>query len=150
MDRSVVGGCLLFVGVFLLIALLATPAKEGFVFNLAMSLLVSGPPILLGSWLIRNFLKAKRETKAALEATQEKEVLLLAERKGGMLTVSQVVAETSLDATHAEVVLQQLAAHGCATIRTSDSGLQVVYEFFDMLPKDQPEQVRILPDRLKE
>lgn len=156
MDRSITGGCLLFVGFFLLIAFLATPGKESFLFNLALSLLLSGPPMLLGSWLLRNFFKAKREAEKAAETAREKEVLLLAERKGGSLSVSQVVAETTLDAAQAERTLQQLVAHGCANIRASETGLQVVYEFYDLLSPREKEPHKesapnsAFPERLKE
>lgn len=156
MDRSITGGCLVFVGFFLFIAFMATPGKESLLFNFAMSVLLSGPPMLLGGWLLRNYFKSKAEAKKTAETAHEKEVLLLAGRKGGSLSVSQVVAETTLDAAQAETTLQQLVAHGCANVRASESGLQVVYDFYDFLSPGEKEPHKesapssAFPDRLKE
>lgn len=140
MDRSISGGCLLLVGLFLMTLLLVTPSKEGFLFNFVMSVFVSSPFMLIGGWLLRRHFKAKGEAAKAAQAAREKEILLLAERNGGSLTVSHVVTHTSLDAEQAEMVLQQLVAHGCASIRSSETGMQVLYEFSEFLHSNPLEQ----------
>lgn len=140
MDRSISGGCLLLVGIFLLTLLLVTPSKEGFLFNFVMSVFVSSPFMLIGGWLLRRHFKAKGEAAKAAQAAREKEILILAERNGGNLTISHVVTHTSMDAEQAETVLQQLVAHGCASIRSSETGMQVLYEFSEFLQTNSQQQ----------
>ena len=59
------------------------------------------------------------------------EALKVAERKGGRVTVVELVAESAMDSTHAERALSALVERGIADIEISESGL-LVYRIHDV------------------
>lgn len=63
--------------------------------------------------------------------TWESEILKLAERKGGKLTVVEVVADTIIGAEDAEATLGILVGRGMAEPEVTDGGL-IVYRFPDV------------------
>ena len=95
-------------------------------------LLSVGLPALGSAALVRSHL---RET-SALGANKERlrhesleaEILQLAERKGGKLTVPEVIAETATDSERAMNALDALHMKNLAQIEVSDSG-SLVYSF---------------------
>jgi len=62
-------------------------------------------------------------------------VIQLAFRKGGLLTVTDVVAETGLSFKKAEKALNEMVDFSRVIMRVSDSGI-VVYEFVEIRNKD--------------
>ena len=63
------------------------------------------------------------------------QIIKLAYRKGGLLTVTDVVAETSLSFKKAEKALNEMVDFSRVNMRVSDSGI-MVYEFVEILHKD--------------
>ncbi len=68
------------------------------------------------------------KTPAIDPEEQRKEILKLAQAKGGTVTVSEIVLGTSLSLEEAEEILQYFVAKGYTNMRLSDSGA-IVYEF---------------------
>lgn len=71
-------------------------------------------------------------SKATLRRqTIEAEILALAGRQGGKITLVEVVTETALGDAEASEVLESLAVRGLADIQITDSGT-IVYDFRDV------------------
>lgn len=68
--------------------------------------------------------------------TLEAELLRLAQRRGGKLTVVEAVAELAFDAGTVEEVLNDMAARGLADVEVSESGV-LVYAFYDVRHLDE-------------
>ncbi len=65
----------------------------------------------------------------------QEQIIKLAYRKGGLLTVTDTVAETGLSFKKAEKVLNGMVDFSRVNMRVSDSGI-MVYEFVEILHKD--------------
>jgi hypothetical protein len=63
------------------------------------------------------------------------QIIRLAFRKGGLLTVTDVVAETGLSFKKVEKALNEMVDFSRVNMRVSDSGI-VVYEFVEIRSKD--------------
>jgi len=63
------------------------------------------------------------------------QIIKLAYRKGGRLTVTDVVAETGLSFKKAEKALNEMVDFSRVNMRVSDSGI-MVYEFVEICHKD--------------
>ncbi len=102
-------------------------------------LLTVGLPAAGGAALVYSHVKQRREQRDTLsgrkallrQRTLEAELLKLAERKGGKLTVVEVVSETAVDAEAAKAALESLTAQGFAQVELTDSGV-IVYAFYDI------------------
>jgi hypothetical protein len=98
-------------------------------------LIVVALPAAAGAGLLRSHFREKSHFSAQREQlrlqTYEAEILQLAERKGGKLTVVEVAAATGLDAPTAEAALRSLAIQGVAEVEVTDSGM-LVYAFYDI------------------
>jgi hypothetical protein len=68
-------------------------------------------------------------------ASLQDQIIKLAFRKGGLLTVTDVVAETGVSFKKAEKALNEMVDFSRVNMRVSDSGI-VVYEFAEILHKD--------------
>ena len=71
----------------------------------------------------------------------EVDVLQLARRKGGRLTVLEVVTELEVGVGDAQAVLEDLQLRGIAGILVSDSGL-IVYSFHELKHLDEKDSAR--------
>lgn len=116
-------------------------------------LLFSFVPIVSGAILIvSHFRGAKRaevEQQKLRLAAREKEVLLLARRYEGRLTMAEIVTDTSMDAAGAEETMNELVVKGMTNLRTNEAG-QAYYEFFETLPHEEEPSQRPHPDILRE
>jgi hypothetical protein len=68
-------------------------------------------------------------------ASLQDQIIKLAFRKDGLLTVTDVVAETGLSFKKAEEALNKMVDFSRVNMRVSDSGI-VVYEFAEIFHKD--------------
>lgn len=100
-------------------------------------------PILGGGLLLRS---RAVEKKRALEqqeqsryALQEKEILRLAQEKGGRLAIPDVVVGTSLSSAEAETVMREMSARGLADMQVTDAGI-IVYEFYEIANRRKLEE----------
>lgn len=130
------GIALLLVGGFMTIGFLAGGAAEQSAAVRLFAWLVSGAlPGGIGASLVwRHHRATPRLSSGRAELrrlTQQSEVLKLAERKGGRLTVVEVVAETALPAEAAEEMLGEYVRQGLAEPEVTDKGL-MVYVFPDV------------------
>jgi len=133
---KLVGGIvLLFIAAFMTIGFLAGgAADETLGMRLFIMLLTVGIPGFFGMRLVRSHvggppLGAGRER--VLRQTQESEILKLAQKFGGKLTVVEVVAETAMSAEDAEAALGQLVQKGFAEPEVTDKGV-IVYVMHDV------------------
>ena len=73
------------------------------------------------------------KTPEADSEEQHKEILKLAQAKGGTATVSEIALGTSLSLEEAEEILQYFVSKGYANMRLNDNGA-IVYEFPGIRP----------------
>ena len=73
------------------------------------------------------------KTPEADPEEQHKEILKLAQAKGGTATVSEIALGTSLSLEEAEEILQYFVSKGYANMRLNDNGA-IVYEFPGIRP----------------
>lgn len=89
-------------------------------------------PLVIGGVLFFLSRKKQKEYKQLREKAQEKEieksVVLLASKKGGLISVADLVAGTDLGMEEAEELLNRFVVKGYADIEVSDSGL-MLYRF---------------------
>lgn len=153
MGKLIAGGSLIFLGLFMLLGFLASTQEYNFLVDGIMLLLFVFAPILTGSFLVRSYFKAKQRAieyyKKYTRAAREKEIIRLAQQKGGRVTIPEIVAETSMDAAEAEEIINDLIVKRFADMKMLDSGA-LVYEFFEMVHTNELEE-RIHPvEPLKE
>lgn len=126
---------LLGIAAFMALGLALTAGTQGVGATVGAALIAVGIPGVWGGLLLRGHLKgAPTLTSGRAELrrlTQSSEVMKLAERKGGRLTVVEVVAETALPAEVAEEMLGDFVRQGLAEPEVTDKGL-VVYVFGDV------------------
>jgi hypothetical protein len=98
-------------------------------------LLTVGLPATGAALLLRSHLEGRRIGAGARDAiraqTIRSEILRVATRKGGKLTVPEVMAELAVDKATAEAALQALHLEELAEIEITESGM-LVYEFPDI------------------
>ncbi len=128
---------LLMVSVFMLIGFMAggggtqSVGVRVFAFLIAVCL-----PGAFGLHLLRGHLRHSLPSggggaDALRRQTWESEIVKLAERKGGKLTVVEVVADSVMNADDAEGVFKDLVGRGLAEPEVTDGGL-IVYVFPDI------------------
>ena len=79
--------------------------------------------------------RRNREAEKLRKVPIQDQIIKLAFRKGGLLTVTDVVAETGLSFKKAEKALNEMVDFSRVNMRVSDSGI-VVYEFVEIRNKD--------------
>jgi predicted DNA-binding transcriptional regulator len=134
MGKLLGGGGLIVLALFMLLGFFNAGPMSSAVAGLTLLIAVA-LPAAAGAALLRSHFRdatgfAQQREQLRLQ-TYESEILQLAQRKGGKLTVVEVAAETGLDAPTADAALQSLAQHGVAEIEVTDSGV-LVYAFYDI------------------
>jgi hypothetical protein len=112
-----------FMGVGILLNLGAHPLGA----LLLSFLLFSAAPIGAGVWLLRRPGEQALTLDAANRAW-ESELLRLAARRDGSLSVAEVVAHADLDAAQTEQRLDEMCKRGLCELRVTEEGV-VVYRF---------------------
>lgn len=69
----------------------------------------------------------------------EKEIVKLAQRKGGQLSILEIVAETSLSTKEADEIMEEMTVKGYVTMDVTESG-GIVYTFPGMAEKARQEK----------
>lgn len=137
MAKLVGGIALLMVSVFMLIGFMAGGGGAQslgiriFTFLLAVGLPGAGGLTLLRGHLRRSMPSGGGGADALRRQTWESEIVKLAERKGGKLTVVEVVADSVMSADDADEVFKDLVGRGLAEPEVTDGGL-IVYVFPDI------------------
>ena len=135
MAKLVAGGILILVALFMLLGFfnanseMSGPARVGtFLFLVVL-------PAAIGGLLVKLQFKSQRAARDSAEEqrrrAQEADILKLARREGGKLTLADVVAETSVSAETAQERLSSLMTDGFGDFELTDSG-SIVYSFWDM------------------
>jgi len=146
MIKPTIGGILLFIGLFLLAGFILNAADESFavgVGDIAAVLLLSVAPAVGGGLLIYSHVKAKKKAlldkKKALQTQQEKEIIRLAQQKGGRLSIPDIVAGTSLSTVEADQVMRGMTEKGYVDMQVTDSGV-IIYEFYEIVHRNKLEE----------
>jgi hypothetical protein len=101
-------------------------------------------PGALGAVLVRS--RAERRQPDEAERAADSELLRLAERRGGSLTVAEAMAHADLTHGDAERRLERLCVEGLAEHRVSSEGV-IVYRFERILSQGQrPRAAGLLDD----
>ena len=137
MSKLLGGIGLLFISAFMFIGFMAggaanqSPAIRLFAFAISCLLPGAGGVHLLRQHLRRGLPRGAGGADALRRQTWESEILKLAERRGGRLTVVEVVADTIIGAQDAEETLGAMVGRGMAEPEVTDGGL-IVYRFPDV------------------
>jgi hypothetical protein len=95
--------------------------------------------VLIATGIIRLFVSTGRRREQRSRKLRkmpiQDQIIKLAYRKGGLLTVTDVVAETGLSFKKAEKALNEMVDFSRVNMRVSDSGI-IVYEFVEIFHKD--------------
>ena len=81
-------------------------------------------------------------------SAQEKEIIRLAQRKGGKLTTLEIVAETSMNSTEVERLMKELTVNGYVGMQVSDTGA-IVYEFYGLGQEQTATREEALPQHVE-
>jgi hypothetical protein len=108
-------------------------------------LVTVGLPALGAGLLVRAHLQARRLGGGARDAIRDRtirsEILRVATRRGGRLTVPEVMAELAVDKRTAESALEALHLEELAEIQITESGM-LVYEFPDLRRLGEKDRAR--------
>ena len=135
MGKLLGGIGLLALSLFMLLGFLRAETDAGAAATLVTVLLVVVLPAVCGIALLyrrghqRATLTQRKERLR--RQTLEAEILKVAERKGGKLTVVEVMGEMAVDTETAKRALEALVAEGLADVQLTGSGV-IVYAFYDI------------------
>jgi hypothetical protein len=134
MKKAIGGGILIFGGLFMLAGFFASTRPSTFATDFVLILLFVLAPIVTGGMLIRsNYLSNKKkemELRRSTFASREKEILKLAKKKDGELTIPEIVAETSMNAEEVDEIMREFVVKQYVDMKITNEGT-VVYEFFE-------------------
>ena len=137
MGKIVGGAALLFLSLFMLLGFFNASKEMPFLASALTFLILVIFPGVAGTLLIYSRYKAKGASKRQLERlrqqTQQAEILRVAEKRGGAVTIAAVVADTAMDADTVKETLMALVTQGFANFDLTESG-DIVYSFYDMSP----------------
>ena len=144
--KSIIGGILLFIGLFLLAGFILNAADKSFavgVGDIAAAILLGVAPAVGGGLLIRSHSREKQKAlldkKNALQAKQETKIFRLAQQKGGRLSIPDIVAGTSLSTVEADRVMREMTEKGYVNMQVTDSGV-IIYEFYEIAHRNELEE----------
>ena len=80
--------------------------------------------------------KKKEKKKEKKESKLDKELFKIAQKQGGKLTISDVVAKGKLDEESAEQMLDEMTKQGTVDMQITDEG-EILYVFLDMEVDDK-------------
>lgn len=86
---------------------------------------------------------------SANDSAREKEIIKLAQRKGGKLTTLEIVAETSMSSGEVEKLMKELTVSGYVGMQVSDTGA-IFYEFYGLGEKGAVDTVETSPLKTEE
>lgn len=143
------GGIFLALAAFMFIGFMAAGGTFSAPATIAAFIIAVLLPAGTGAMLIRSSLGGGRHLSERQEAlrleTVEAEVLRLAGKNGGRLTIVETAGALGIQAEEAEKVLRHLMAKEVADVAVSDSGL-LVYTFHDITVLGEKEEARGLLD----
>ena len=145
MGRLLGGFTLLAVALFMVVGFLRADVNPAALRTMVALLIGAGLPAVGGSWLLaRHFGAGRRIGRRRDELrrdTLEAEILKMAARHGGRITVVEVAGELAVPTGTAEELLNELMRRELAEIEITDSGL-LVYAFHDLRHLSEKESAR--------
>jgi hypothetical protein len=133
--RLVGSGLLMLLSLFMLIGFLGSDAAIGAPATIAALLITVALPAAAGVALASGYLRGRRRFGRRREElrrqTIESEILRLAGRRDGKLTVVEVASDIAISPEAAKDALDSLALHELAELEITDSGV-IVYAFHDV------------------
>ena len=145
MGRLLGGFTLLAVALFMVVGFLRADVNPAALRTMVALLIGAGLPAVGGSWLLaRHFGVGRRIGRRREELrrdTLEAEILKMAARHGGRITVVEVAGGMAVAAGTAEELLNELMRRELAEIEITDSGL-LVYAFHDLRHLSEKESAR--------
>lgn len=143
------GGALILVSLFMVLGFLRAEVDPGAPATIVALLIAAGLPAAGGAWLLASHFGAGRRIEARREELREDtmlaEVLRMAGRHEGRLTVVEVAGELAVPTDTAKHLLNELMARELADIEITDSGL-LVYAFHDVRHLSEKDQAKGLLD----
>ncbi len=137
MMKIVGGAALLFLSLFMLLGFFNASKEMSFLASALTFLILVIFPGVAGAALLFSRFKAtgiaKRRAERLRRQTQQAEVLRVAEKRRGAVTIATVVADTAMDADTVKETLMALVTQGFANFDLTESG-DIVYSFYDMTP----------------
>ena len=135
MGRLLGGAGLLLLALFMFVGYLGSDSDAAAGARFAAFVIAVLLPGAAGAALLRSYFREKRgvgQRKAELrDKTLEAELLRLAGKHAGKLTIVEAVAELAISPEEAKTGLDALARRGLADFEVTDSGV-VVYAFHDL------------------
>jgi len=135
MGKIIGGSVLLFLSLFMLLGFFNASSDMPFLARALTFLILVIFPGIAGSLLLFRHFQAKGASQRSVDRlrrlTQQAEVLRVAEKRGGAVTIAAVVADTAMDADTVKDTLMALVTQGFADFDMTDSG-EIVYSFYDM------------------
>ena len=135
MGKIIGGAALLFLSMFMLLGFFNASKEMPFLAKALTFLILVIFPGTGGTVLLFSHFQAKGTFKRRVERlrrqTQQAEVLRVAEKRGGKVTIAAVVADTAMDADTVKETLMSLVTQGFADFDLIESG-EIVYSFYDM------------------
>ncbi len=133
------GGALIAGGLFMFLGVAVGLAEEGMasfdIGDMVGLLVMAVAPVTAGAFIIRGHFKQKHKAlkaqQKALERDREREILQLAQRKGGRLTITEIAADSSLTTDEAEKFMNELTSKGYVSMNVTETGV-IVYDFYDI------------------
>lgn len=147
MNKATIGSLLWALALFMLMGFFnasvsGVPALMAFLITIVL-------PAGGGSYLIYSHVQQRKQLTANKShrglKTLESEILKLAQRSGGKLTVLEVTTEFAIDQEQAEKALDNMALQKMADYQVTDSGL-LVYTFNELNLLNEKSQARSIED----
>jgi hypothetical protein len=142
MKKLIGGGICIFIGSFMFLGFAANLSGSGFAIefvDIVVLLLFVLAPIAVGGFMIRSHLTDKQSTLqqklTSLQKRREKQILQLALKKDGRLTIPEIAANTSMSTTEAEEFMRDMTAKGYVDMQVTDSGV-IMYEFYEIIHRE--------------
>lgn len=103
--------------------------------DLVAAVLFVAAPMAIGTALVRSHYKARQKALEADKHEQyrmlEKQVIRLAQKHNGRLTIPEIAVDTTMSTQEAEKFMEDMASKGYVDMQVSDSGV-IVYEFYEI------------------
>ena len=103
--------------------------------DIVAALLLGVGPMFGGGLLIRSHMKTKQKALSARKKDEyvrrEKEIIRLAQKKSGRLSIPDIVAETSMNSDEADQIMRELTTKGYVDMQVTESGV-IIYEFYEI------------------
>lgn len=135
MKKNIIGIFLMILSLFMLMGFFRADLETGVFVNILSFLITVILPFAGGASLIYSYYEENKKLKDSKEnltiKTLEAEVLKLAEKKGGKLTVVEVMSDLAVSNDIAKELLDSITVQSLADVELTESGV-IVYSFYDI------------------